>query len=44
MKSITATERGRLSSNGLTTVKTTISSRLETATARTIPAKSRRPT
>jgi hypothetical protein len=44
MKSITATERGRLSSNGLATVKTTIRIRLATATARTMPSRSRRPT
>ena len=36
MKSVTTTERGRLSSNGLTTVKTRTITRLATATARRI--------
>ena len=41
MKSITSTERGTVSWNGLNTEKTTIRIALATATARTIVKKSR---
>ena len=41
MKSITATERGRLWAKGRRTVKATTRIALETATARTISRKSR---
>ena len=41
MKSVTATERGRLCSNGCSTVKRTTTIALATATARTIVRKSR---
>ncbi len=41
MKSITATERGRVWANGRRTVKATTRIALETATARTMRTKSR---